>query len=175
MALNTQRHRKPISDEPNKFLVECLDIINPKPGILALDLPCGFGRHSRLLAAHGVSVVAADLHMASLKASKSMAIHSVALDASHGMPFRPDVFDLIVVVDYSQEGLISFIKSNLSRNGFIIYSTYQGRGGNWVGLPRRSSFLQEISDGFESIILRLKDVGPGKEERVSVCFLGKRV
>src|ERR1700733_15314479 len=69
---------------------------------VALDIPCGRGRHSPLLIELGFTVVAADLDQHALEqVSTSLSADRllvVRLNALAPLPFPPETFDLAVVI-----------------------------------------------------------------------------
>ena len=176
MPFNTLRHKKPIDDSPNPFLLECLDVLTPRHGAVVLDLPCGYGRHSRFLSEYGLRVISGDLDYECLfEGLRLGAINNpVALDTNKSLPFKESIFDIILVTEYSQMGLVGSLNPYLKDKGHIIYETFGGRGGNWLSLPKYSSFNEETSTGFDPLILRTKIVGPKDEGRVTVRYLGRK-
>ena len=65
----------------------------------ALDLACGAGRNARYLAQLGWDVVAVDLSPPALQIARMP--HMVLADLEHDwMPFRDDLFDLILIINF---------------------------------------------------------------------------
>lgn len=85
------------------FLCEAMDL---RPGQLVLDAGCGPGRHSRELAARGMTVVGLDL------ASRFLELAAEATDARFVRadvtvpPFRPGRFDLVLCFCQGGFGLL---------------------------------------------------------------------
>jgi len=71
------------------------------PHLRALDIPCGYGRFSRLLHERGFSIINSDLsfHMVNRvkeKSNFSDGFLGVVADAKKGLPFRPNTFELLL-------------------------------------------------------------------------------
>jgi len=70
-----------------------------------LDLPCGYGRFSRLVLDKGFSLVSSDLsfHMVKRAREKSGEVHlhsAVVADAKQGLPFKNGAFSLLLCVRF---------------------------------------------------------------------------
>ncbi|POZ51281.1 class I SAM-dependent methyltransferase [Methylovulum psychrotolerans] len=59
----TQKHKRPPDDSPSLFVMACLAYKSLTAFWLALDLACGYGRHTRKLSSMGFSAVSGDLSM----------------------------------------------------------------------------------------------------------------
>jgi SAM-dependent methyltransferase len=120
-----------------------------------LDIPSGTGRHSRLLAAEGYRVVAADLDYDLLKRACTTesgghvsAIGSVRLDATRALPFKPSTFDLALVVHFQVSEVLRHIEPVLKDDGVLIVETFGGNGENWRMLPRLGEIHTQLSSAF---------------------------
>lgn len=95
----------------------------------ALDLACGRGRHSRLLARHGFDVYAVDIDLGRIRSLRSAS-------RDEGWPVRawvtdleraalPDArFDLVVGVNYLQRDLWPSLRLAIAPGGFLLYETF---------------------------------------------------
>ncbi|MEO8412933.1 MAG: class I SAM-dependent methyltransferase [Ginsengibacter sp.] len=64
--------------EAAKFIDKLIDYLDPSPGSLMMDIACGRGRHSRLLAAKGFDVTGIDLSPDSIKEAKKFESENLA-------------------------------------------------------------------------------------------------
>ena len=58
--------------EAKKFINKLIEYLQPAKGSLMLDIACGRGRHSRILAAMGFDVTGIDLAAESIKEAKNL-------------------------------------------------------------------------------------------------------
>lgn len=110
-----------------------------------LDLACGSGRHSRLLADHGHPVCALDRDgaaLAALAASASSGISTFQFDLENGAPwpFAPVRFAGIVVTNYLHRPLFAAMLASLAPGGVLIYETF-AHGNERYGKPSNPAFL----------------------------------
>ena len=116
-----------------------------------LDLACGSGRHTGLLAQLGYRVVALDRDAASLgrvqaqgQIEESTARDAVELklaDVEAGpWPFADAEFDGVVVTNYLHRPLFPRISASLRTGGVLIYETF-AQGNERHGRPSNPDFL----------------------------------
>jgi SAM-dependent methyltransferase len=158
-------HKQPIDHAPSSFALSCLS----NHGGQALDLACGYGRHTHMLKSQGFSVVSGDLSVDGLHVIKGCC---VCLDASVDLPFRDHSFDLVLIVHYVHKGLLSRIARIISPGGFLIYETYGGQGENWRTLPVHGELEDELSPNFSIIKRREARVGP--KDNVNLKLFAKK-
>lgn len=142
-------HKQPIDHSTSGFVMRCL-ANSLVTGGLALDLACGYGRHTNILREKGFVVVSGDLVIDGLKMIKKE-FHSdacVCLNARADLPFCDGSFDLILAVHYVDKGLLSRIARLLSPGGLLIYETYGGQGENWRFLPVQGELENELLPNF---------------------------
>jgi SAM-dependent methyltransferase len=110
----------------------------------ALDLACGNGRHARLLAARGLTVVALDRDADALAALEDEeGIVTVQYDVEapgNAWPFAPQSLSGIVVTNYLHRPLFGAIAGSLAPDGVLIYETF-ARGNEAFGKPTNPDFL----------------------------------
>lgn len=130
-----------------------------------LDLACGGGRHTHLLAALGHPVLALDRDaqaLAALAADAALArlstragpVTTMPFDlerdpAAADWPFAPGRFAGIVVTNYLHRPLLPKIVESLRPDGVLVYETFM-RGNERFGKPSNPAFLLE-----EGELLRL--------------------
>jgi tellurite methyltransferase len=158
------RHREAAQNspaEPASIVSEWLPLL---PTGLALDLACGTGRHTLLLAARGQAVVAADWSGAALDILESRArkanlhvsredtadpgdsrargIRSIQANLEE-IRLREAAFSLILCVQYLQRSLFAQIARALRPGGMILFETFTRAQLNYAGGPRHPAHLLE--------------------------------
>lgn len=114
-----------------------------RPGGTVLDLACGGGRHSLLLAQRSHRVVAVDRDASALAriAAASTAIETRVADLEGGpWPFPGRRFDGIVATNYLFRPLLPTLLGSLGENGVLIYETFM-LGNERYGKPSNPDFL----------------------------------
>ena len=118
------------------------------PGTRVLDVACGAGRHSHLLAARGMAVWSADRDAAALAAMSagwpSNATHpatplQVDLEGQP-WPWPHELFGGVVVTNYLWRPLWPHLLAALAPGGVLLYETF-AHGNASVGKPSRPDFL----------------------------------
>ncbi|HEX6735240.1 MAG TPA: methyltransferase domain-containing protein [Azonexus sp.] len=107
-----------------------------------LDLACGSGRHSRLLAASGWPVLAVDRDAAALAALQGIAnISTACLDLEGAAwPLAGRQFAGIVVTNYLWRPRLADLLALLAPGGALIYETFMA-GNEAYGKPSNPEFL----------------------------------
>jgi tellurite methyltransferase len=130
---------------PSSWIVANADLL-PRGGT-ALDVACGRGRHSLLLASAGLAVHAVDRDLAALEALAADAARlglpvttrQEDLEAD-GATLGDAVYDLIVVVHYLHRPLFPALRRALRPGGVLLYETFTI---DQPGRPRNPAFLLE--------------------------------
>lgn len=164
--------------DASPFVVRCLNTIEADHSLPALDLPCGNGRHCRLLSNLGFYTVGADIDPRRLanvnKPPMSATTNTVRLDAQFGLPFRHETFGLALVVHFVQEGIISAIGSLLAGGGYLIFETFGFNGDNWMQLPQAGEIRTAVQKDFEILAYREHRPKSSAESVVSVRLLARK-
>ncbi len=112
-----------------------------------LDLACGGGRHARLMAGLGHTVLAVDRDATALAAASGPGIETRAFDLEHpaaashaDWPLVPEVFAGIVVTHYLHRALMLPLLDSLAPGGVLIYETFAAGNGQF-GKPSNPDFL----------------------------------
>jgi SAM-dependent methyltransferase len=112
-----------------------------------LDLACGGGRHARLLAGLGHTVIALDRDAQALAQIQAgpygddIATIEYDLEApGAAWPFAPHSLQGIVVTNYLYRPLLPPLTSSLAPDGVLIYETF-ARGNEAFGKPSNPDFL----------------------------------
>lgn len=118
----------------------------PKGGNV-LDLACGNGRHSRLLAGLGYRVEAVDCDAQALRGLCGLAGVATRLaDLEAGdWPYTHRLFAGIVVSNYLFRPRLEALLSTLADPGVLIYETFMV-GNEAYGRPRNPQFLLESQE-----------------------------
>jgi SAM-dependent methyltransferase len=119
-----------------------------RPGGLVLDLAAGKGRHTALLLARGLNVVAVDRDADALRTAFGAypACRVVELDLEDGGPWRlGQGYDGIVAANYLHRPLLPMLAASLAPGGVLIYETFM-RGQERFGKPSNPDFLLEPNE-----------------------------
>lgn len=109
----------------------------------ALDLACGSGRHTRLLAARGMQVLALDRNPELLGPLAGPNVRTLQHDLEAegaAWPFAPGRFALVVVTNYLYRPLFPHLAASLRPDGILIYETF-AQGNQIYGKPSNPDFL----------------------------------
>lgn len=112
----------------------------------ALDLACGLGANSLLLAEHGLEVEAWDISEVALEKlqhtadSRSLTVNTLARDAEQQPP-EPGQFDVIVVSRFLHRPILTALAAALKPNGLLFYQTFNQA--KPAGGPSNPDFLLE--------------------------------
>jgi SAM-dependent methyltransferase len=110
-------------------------------GGLVLDLACGAGRHSVLLAEQGYSVLAVDRDLSSIAKLKVPLINSQVMDLEQpDWPLKDLFFQGIVVTNYLYRPHLDELPKMLEDGGVLIYETFAQGNGDF-GKPSNPNFL----------------------------------
>jgi SAM-dependent methyltransferase len=129
-------------DRPSAWVQRFAALI---PSGEVLDVACGSGRHSRLLAALDHPVLAVDRSAESLALAAGEGIATLQHDlevADEGArwPFAAERFAGVVVTNYLFRPLLNAIVASLAPNGVLIYETFAA-GNAQFGKPSNPDFL----------------------------------
>jgi SAM-dependent methyltransferase len=117
----------------------------PKAGIV-LDLACGGGRHSFLLAQLGYSVLAVDQDIDEVEKSINPLICVKAINLEQEIwPLENGKFSGIVVTNYLYRPHLDRLPEMLQPNGVLIYETF-AQGNEQLGRPSNPNFLLKTGE-----------------------------
>lgn len=112
------------------------------PGMAALDVACGYGRHARFFAGQGAVVTAVDRDTAALATLASL--HGVTVECrdleANLWPYQPSSFDAVIVSNYLWRPAFSGLLATLKPGGVLLYETFTD-GNERYGKPSRPDFL----------------------------------
>lgn len=110
------------------------------PGMTALDLACGSGRHLPRLLELGMHVTGVDRDVAAT-APWTDRVEIINADIEAGpWPLDGRRFDLVLVTNYLWRPLLPAITAAVAPGGLLIYETF-GVGNEAFGRPRSPEFL----------------------------------
>ena len=128
-----------------------------RPGGEVLDVACGGGRHSRLLARLGFEVIAVDRDLAGF-ADPPAGVDLVRADLEAGpWPFGGRRFDGVVVTNYLHRPLLPVLAESLEPGGVLLYETF-ARGNERFGRPSNPDYLLAPGELLEAVRGRLRVV-----------------
>lgn len=132
---------------PSSWVVANADLV-PRGGRV-LDLACGTGRHSLLLATAGFSVRAVDrdpekIHLlASIAGRLQIPLRAEVLDLEdERADLGEEAFDLVVGIHYLHRPLFPSLDRTLRKDGILLYETFT-REQALRGKPTNPAFLLE--------------------------------
>jgi SAM-dependent methyltransferase len=112
-----------------------------------LDLACGSGRHSRVLAALGHSVLAVDRDVVALESlvdagieTRQFDLEQAGADQASDWPLLPSSFSGVVVTNYLYRPLMDALLASVVPGGLLIYETF-AQGNGQFGKPSNPDFL----------------------------------
>jgi 2-polyprenyl-3-methyl-5-hydroxy-6-metoxy-1,4-benzoquinol methylase len=119
--------RKPAQPQPAEVLLQNRHLL-PKQGV-ALDLACGLGANSLLLAEQGLEVHAWDIssvaiaQLDKLAQQSGLEIHVLERDVS-SQPPEPDSVDVLVVTHFLVRAMAADLVAALKPGGLLFYQTF---------------------------------------------------
>ncbi|MFM2058883.1 MAG: hypothetical protein RLY71_3268 [Pseudomonadota bacterium] len=139
-----------------------------QPGMTALDLACGAGRHTRWLGEAGLQVCAVDRDPVALAAVADLQrqadpaaagrIELLAADLEGApWPLAGRSFDLVLVTNYLWRPLLAQIVASVAPGGWLIYETF-AHGQEQLGRPRNPDFLLQPGELLDVVRGRLQVV-----------------
>ncbi len=144
-----------MNEKPSPWVGRFLPLITA--GGSVLDLACGNGRHSMLLAERGYRVEAVDRDAGALAgiAAKEPRIALRTADLEGGpWPYHGSAFDGIVVTNYLYRPLLPMLLNSLEVNGVLIYETFMV-GNERFGKPSNPTFLLRQGELLDVVRRRL--------------------
>ncbi|MAF64305.1 MAG: SAM-dependent methyltransferase [Planctomycetes bacterium] len=164
---------------PDGFFLDALAVLEGSPGTSALDLASGRGRHALELARRGHATEAWDVSPVALgalsqaAAARELRVVTRAVDLCDGLPEGIVAFDLVVVFDFLDRGLLARLWRLVRPGGHALVSTFTtDRGGEhpsarWclepgelaAGLPGLESVLHRERDGRAGLLARRGEAG----------------
>jgi len=127
------------------------------PGGTVLDIACGTGRHTDLLAVAGYQVTAIDRDTSRLIPRSGIEIVEADLEGANPWPLPGRTFDGIVVANYLHRPLFPVLIDSLNPGGVLIYETF-AIGNEHLGRPRNPGFLLRDGELLEAVAGKLSVV-----------------
>jgi len=110
-------------------------------GGVVLDLACGSGRHSELMANMGHEVLAVDQDVTSIEVLQNPCIVPKTLNLEEvSWPLAGSMFSAIVVTNYLYRPHLDELPKMLQKDGVLIYETFALGNGDF-GKPSNPNFL----------------------------------
>jgi len=149
---------------PAGFVLELLPLLPLGP---ALDLACGTGRHSLLLASRQQAVTAVDCSSVALEIltqradDLNCAVTHIKRPAQIGnrrygiqlwqadleeVSLPSEAFSLVICVNYLQRSLFSQIERTMVPGGMLLFETHTVAQLDFAGGPRNPNYLLELGE-----------------------------
>jgi SAM-dependent methyltransferase len=144
-----------MNEMPSPWVERFLPLI--RAGGSVLDLACGNGRHSLLLAEQGYRVEAVDRDSEALAGigARDPRVGVRIADLEGGpWPYHGSAFDGIVVTNYLFRPLLPMLLNALEVNGVLIYETFMV-GNERFGKPSNPAFLLRQGELLDVVRRRL--------------------
>ena len=128
---------------PSSWVVSCLDALPAgfAVGKQALDMACGSGRHSLLLAQRGFQVLGVDRDADALsRMPATIQTRCLDLEQDAVWPLAGMSFDVVVVTNYLWRPRLKDLLGLLAPGGVLIYETFM-QGNERFGSPKNPDFL----------------------------------
>lgn len=169
--------------EATPFMRFCIPQL-PTSGY-ALDLAAGAGRHSILMAQHGLKVDAVDISLAGLQLAHRRSVEAgvaeniieIVANVERGwIPHRQ--YDAILVSFFLCRPLFSMIKRRLRPGGWVVYETFTVKQLSQPyhrGSSRRDFYLKpgELQSAFSDFVIHFYDEG-NHEDRLTAQLLAQK-
>ncbi|AZU62257.1 class I SAM-dependent methyltransferase [Neobacillus mesonae] len=126
---NKRLNDEPVEPEPNRRLKDRVSFFS---GGTALDIACGLGGNSILLAEHNFHVQAIDISDVAIKyvqeqaEKKQLPIDTRIYDLTklNKLNWKDQSFDIVVITYYLDRALFPIVKSVIKENGYFFMETY---------------------------------------------------
>lgn len=134
---------------PSPWVRQCVESLQGslavKPGLRALDLACGGGRHALYLASLGYVVHAVDKNTPDTVWPANVQFQAMDLEQAD-WPLAGQQYDLILVTNYLYRPHFENLLGNLkSQNAVLVYETFMD-GNAQFGSPRSPDFLLQPNE-----------------------------
>jgi len=131
------------NSEPADVLADNLFLL-PQSG-RALDLACGLGENSLLLAKQGLTTEAWDISDRALQKLQAKSVANALSIKTYtseitATSFLPNTFDVIVISRFLDRSICDAIMESLKSNGLLFYQTYTQQKVSELG-PKNPRFL----------------------------------
>lgn len=120
------------ADPPSAWLARFAPLI--APGARVLEIACGNGRNTRLLARLGAAVTAVDMNPAP-ELLEGVRYLTADLEAGGCWPFERNAFDVVVGVHYLWRPIFPRLFESLRTGGLFLYETFTEEQFRIVGRP----------------------------------------
>jgi SAM-dependent methyltransferase len=171
------------SGPPAPFVKKALQRLTKAgfPGRAAVDVGCGFGRHSVYLAEQNYVVTAIDIDreritrlVAYLNDRPNLAASGYLVDAYSCPSSWYGQFDLCVVVDFVRADIVPIALGLLRPGGYLIYQSVGNRGENWTLLPQRQEMKRTAELTASITDYEERQAGPEDSGAVTVRFVAQK-
>lgn len=145
-----------------------------------LDVACGSGRNAIFLGQLGCTVICMDNDLSRLHTDRtfkggsgSLIPHQIDL-INDPWPFSPRSVGGIINIHFTLPTLFPLFQSSLMPNGYLLFETVPGVGGNYLELPKEGELMAALGTSFECKVYKERHVGPPEHNAVTVKLLARR-
>lgn len=175
-------YRKRMTAKASPFVVACLREVGVVSVGRAIDIPCGYGRHSWAALDVGYTVVAVDIAEDRVEYVRRQAeemdfgrrVMVLASDAYSLAHESVGPIDLAIVTDFPQLSLLERVADLIVEGGYLVFETPCARGGNWRALPRPGATAAALESRFDLLHYVERRAGPTGTEAACVKVLARR-
>ena len=162
-------------------------IVADAKGKPILDVACGGGRNAVLLAHLGGNVIGIDNDLKRLEAERVRLADTIFAPAfskikpfsldllADEWPFQPGSIGGIVNVHFLCSALFPAFASSIVPGGCLLLETIQGRGGNYLQLPKAKTLQSAFENFFALNLYKERKAGPKNHDAVTVQMFGTRL
>jgi SAM-dependent methyltransferase len=142
------------------------EIVTAAGALPILDVACGGGRNSALLAHLGGRVIAIDIDLRRIEAERialekttlGRALRKVELHQfdllQNEWPYEPSSIGGIVNIHFLQDSLLAPFSASLVTGGFLILESVEARGGNYRLLPGARALRTALESSFSLLVYK---------------------
>lgn len=145
-----------------------------------LDVACGSGRNSVLLAELGCAVICIDRELSRLRSQSLPAkivnrLTLLEMDLlADSWPFEPETVGGALMVDFLHPSLFPLLCRSLGPAACLLIETISARGGNYRELPRLGELRTAFETSFDLEWYKERKVTRGGRDAVTVKLFGRR-
>lgn len=173
-----------LKKESSSTLLKFLDPISLIKECPILDVPCGYGRHTLLLAALGCDVIGLDIDSAALDVIQKISagnlfrgikLTTIQADLMHDQwSFNNGTLGAVINIHYYQENLIPYFIDSLRPKGYLYLETPDNHGENYRQLPAKNVVSSMIINTCDMIYYKERHAGPPDSDSVSVRLFAQK-
>ena len=181
------KHKKPLSQDPSRILVEHFDALHCLKDKPILDIACGYGRNGAFFVNKGYECYFCDIDRDCLQfieegvgvcengsINKSLyKVYSIDFE-NQEWPFAENSASGIINVHYYNKDIVKKFINTVCVGGFIYIETISARGENYLELPEHKYIYDLMKDKYAFIYYNEKIVKPIELSKATLKLLAIR-